>query len=147
MSLKTLLTPLVTERMFSATRLQNLRAKAERKRLQGGKPHQVFYFHQVDDPYSLLLAQQLPKLLARYQIDLTCHLVGAPSASAAPEREMLTQHSRKEAALLSARYTLGFADPGLQPGAEALQEASAKLAAALQNGQFTRLAGPLCGHL
>ena len=53
-------------------------------RLAAGKPHQLHYFHQADDPYSALTAAVLPQILARYQVELLPHVVGAPPDAAAP---------------------------------------------------------------
>jgi len=78
MSLKTLLMPVVTQHRFARGTLLAKRAKAEKARLASGRPHQVYYFHQVDDPYSHLLAQALPRFLARYNIELKPHVVSPP---------------------------------------------------------------------
>ena len=60
MSLKTLLLPIISRRLFSRERLLHKRAKAEQKRVKAQAPHQLHYFHQVDDPYSALVAGVLP---------------------------------------------------------------------------------------
>ena len=70
MSLKTLLLPHISRRLFSRERLLRRRAKAEQKRVKAQAPHELHYFHQVDDPYSALVADVLPALLARYDITL-----------------------------------------------------------------------------
>ena len=89
MSLKTLLLPPISQRLLSRERLQQQRAKAERTRVAAGLPHQVHYFHQVDDPYSALTAAALSLLVARYDIALCPHVVSPPPDSAAPERDKL----------------------------------------------------------
>ena len=61
-SLRGLLMPALTERWLSRERLLQARAKAERTRRARGEPHRVHCFHQVDDPYSALLAASLPAL-------------------------------------------------------------------------------------
>ena len=38
---------------------------AEQRRRLRGQPHEILYFHQVDDPYSQLAAQLLPELVRR----------------------------------------------------------------------------------
>ena len=65
MSIRSLLMPAVSQWMLSRDRLQKAQAKAERRRKARGEPHRVHCFHQVDDPYSALLAACLPALLAR----------------------------------------------------------------------------------
>ena len=61
MSLKTLLMPAITQRRFARSTLLAKRAKAEKARQAARRPHEVHYFHQIDDPYSHLLAQALPR--------------------------------------------------------------------------------------
>ena len=82
--------------------------EAARRKLRGQRP-QVFYFHQVDDPYSHLTAQVLTALLDRYDVDIVPHLVPPPSHAAAPEGEKLAAYSRKDANLLAAVHGLSFA--------------------------------------
>lgn len=140
MSLKSLLMPIVTQQRFARGTLLAKRAKAEKHRLASGRPHQVHYFHQVDDPYSHLVAQALPRFLARYNIELTPHVVSPPPDSAAPEREKLVAHSRVDAALLAQRHSLNFTDQKKQPDMESCLQATHALVAAIEAGQFAELA-------
>lgn len=140
-SLRSLLMPAITQRWLSAERLQRGRDAAERRRRARGEPHRVHAFHQVDDPYSALLAQALPALLARYELQLQVHLVGPPADAAAPDRERLVAWSRRDAALLARHHGLAFTDPGRQPDPAAVAEASAVLVAAAREGRFPEVAG------
>ena len=143
MSLKSLLMPTITQRMLSRERLLAQRAKAEKARRARGDGHVVHYFHQVDDPYSALVAGILPKLLARYQIALVPHVVGAPPDSAAPARDKLVAYSRRDTAALAQHWGLDFADHGAQPAAEHIIQARCLLVAAIAAGRFAALAGTL----
>ena len=147
MSLKTLLLPIISRRLFSRERLLHKRAKAEQKRVKAQAPHQLHYFHQVDDPYSALVAGVLPALLARYHIELIPHVVSAPPDAAAPERDKLVAYSRVDAELLARHHSLSFRDPGRQPSATALAEATALLVGTLDPQRFAALAGPLMANL
>lgn len=140
MSLKTLLMPMITQHRFARSTLLAQRAKAEKARLASGRPHQVYYFHQVDDPYSHLLAQALPRFLARYQVELKPYVVSPPPDSAAPEREKLVAYSRVDAALLAQRHGLSFVDCGQQPAAPRVLQATQSLVAAIESGQFVEQA-------
>ncbi len=95
--------------IVSSPTLRSARREVEaaRRRLRGQRP-QVFYFHQVDDPYSHLTAQLLPALFERYEVDIVPHLVPPPSHAAAPEGEKLGAYSRKDAKLLAAMHGLSF---------------------------------------
>lgn len=143
MSIKSLLMPAVTARMFSRARLLARRARAEQQRTARGEPHRLLVFHQVDDPYSALLAQCLPRLLARYDIALQAHLVGRPADNAAPERDRLVAYSRKDAALLARRWQLDFTDSGSQPPAQAVATVQRLLVAAIAAGRFADVAWQL----
>lgn len=136
MSIKTLLMPVVTARMFARERLLAQRARAERRRQARGEPHRLLLFHQVDDPYSALLAQALPRLLARYDVELQAHVVGPPADNAAPERDKLVAYSRKDAALLARHWQLDFRDTGRQPDPDAIAMAQRLLVAASKHAQF-----------
>jgi 2-hydroxychromene-2-carboxylate isomerase len=136
MSLKTLLMPVITQRRFARSTLLAKRAKAEKARQAARRPHEVHYFHQIDDPYSHLLAQALPEFLSRYNIELIPHVVSPPPDSAAPEREKLVAYSRVDAALLAKRHGLNFTDPGCQPNAQRCAQAKHTLVAAISAGQF-----------
>lgn len=136
MSLKSLLMPIVAARLLSRERLLAKRSRAERKRKRRGEPHRIHYFHQVDDPYSTLATAALPRLLARYDVELVPHLTGPPPDDAAPQQAMLVTHSRRDAAQLAEHVGLELADPGAQPAAESVRQATALLAEAIETGRF-----------
>ena len=143
MSLKALLMPAITQRLFSEERLLARRARAERQRRARGERHRVLCFHQVDDPFSALLAQALPRLVERYDIELLPRLVGPPADAAAPERDKLVAWSRRDAALLARHHGLAFTDPGSQPAPAAVAEANAALLAAIDEGRFADAAAAI----
>lgn len=86
-------------------------------------PARVQYFHQLDDPYSHLLVQLLPALLANYRVALEIHLVPAPVSSAAPEQARLQAWSRRDAVLLAQQLRLQFPHDAAQPDAARLLQA------------------------
>ncbi|HOS87261.1 MAG TPA: 2-hydroxychromene-2-carboxylate isomerase, partial [Burkholderiaceae bacterium] len=143
MSIRTLLMPVISQHLLARERLLKLRARAERERLAGARPHQVHYFHQVDDPYSALVAGILPQLIARYDIDVVPHVVGPPPDSAAPEREKLIAYSRKDARLLARHWNLVFDDLMGQPQDQSVEVATRLLVAAVQDGTFIEAAGEI----
>ena len=147
MSLKTLLTPLVTQRLLSRSRLLGQRLRSEKGRVRRGERHYVHYFHQVDDPYSALTAAILPNLLARYDIALIAHVVSPPPDSAAPQRERLVAYSRRDSQMLARQSGLVFTDHGAQPSAQVIDQTRAQLVGAIAAGRFAQLAGPLSASL
>ena len=147
MSLKTLLMPMITERRFARTTLLAKREAAETARLAAGRGHEVHYFHQVDDPYSALMVQVLPKLLDRFNIELRVHVVSPPPDSAAPERDKLIQYSRFDAALLARHTGLKFSDCKQQPSPDRCAQVAHALVASVLAGRFLELAPALCDWL
>lgn len=149
-SLKSLLMPAISQRLLARERLLKQRARTERARAARGEPHQLHYFHQVDDPYSALAAACLPQLLARYAIALAPHVVGPPPDSAAPERDKLIAYSRKDAQLLAGHCRLDrleFHDGGAQPEGHDVELATRLLVGAIRDGRFPELAGKLSSAL
>ena len=102
------ITPLLAQTLTSPRTRDLRRWLAERGRRLRGEPHQVHYFHQVDDPYSQLAAQVLGKLVERYDVTLVPHLVGPPPDSAAPERARLEAFALRDAADVAPGYGLTF---------------------------------------
>lgn len=117
-SLKSYIVPRLAERMLSQERLVKQRAKFEAKRT--GRPH-VEVFLDPSDPYSQLLKAVLPRFEARYDVNLTTHIVGPPGDGAAPEREALAVYAPIDAKRLALRAGI---DADLTPRAAATNTAS-----------------------
>lgn len=149
MSVRTLLTPWLAQAWLSPQWLQWRRERAERRRRTQARPHELHYFHQVDDPYSHLCAQALPLLQHRWGVAIRPHLVPPPDAQAAPDRERLLAYSRVDARRLAQRYGLQFgpvaadAPPPEAPDAMAVAQTGLLLIDALQRGQFVERAADL----
>lgn len=105
-SLKSWLMPVISQHYLSRSRLLALREKAEIKRNSQQRPHVLHFFHELDDPYSLLLAQAIPLLQNKYSVSVVQHVVGPPEDSAAPERDKLKAYSQVDAARLAKQYGL-----------------------------------------
>ncbi|CAH0990666.1 hypothetical protein SIN8267_00760 [Sinobacterium norvegicum] len=123
------LTSKVMSVMSSPKRLAKQRSKAEQLRLKHNRPHVVEYFHQVDDGYSHLAAQVLQPLLARYDIELVCHLVSGPSGDNSPDQDLLLQLAQYDAAIVAPHYQLNFPVERVPPTAAQVSLACSVLAA------------------
>ncbi|GLR25071.1 DsbA family protein [Limnobacter litoralis] len=145
MNLRTLLMPIMTASMLSEARLQRHWAQAEKARQKKGLAHVIHYFHQVDDPYSALVAQAIPQLMQRYvEVQWQFHLVQAPLQEHAPERDRLMRYSRTDATRLANYWGLKFSDPGRQPDEKSVQLVQGSLVTALEKGLSAfELAAPL----
>ena len=121
------LMPVISQLFLSRSRLLKLRHKAEIKRQEAKRPHVIHFFHQLDDPYSQLLAKALPVLQSRYNIILETHLVDAPEDSAVPERAMLKAYSLLDAQRLANRFQLDwqFVQPSELPNSDVASESNA----------------------
>ena len=109
------------------------RAKQEAARIKTGVPHRVEYFHQHDDPYSLLAEQILATFCERYDVELMRHEIRASGGKNQPELEKLAAWARRDADLI-APYC-GLASPSelidttdQAPGEAALDAGSVRLA-------------------
>lgn len=147
MSLKTKIASTIISRLLRPERLVKKRRQAEKKRQAQGRPHEVIYFHQTDDPYSYLMSQALPSLIEGYDIQLTPCLVSPPPDWAAPERGHLEAYSRLDAERLAKQAGLSFQDPGHQPDYEWLADIEATLSAHSKKADFLDKAKALSANL
>jgi len=99
---------LYIRRMLSFEAQQKNSLRREEKRQQANRSHTVYYFHEVNDPYSHLCAQILKPLTDHYEIDLVPLIVGKPPKSSTPETEMLMTHSIEDAVMIAPYYNLQF---------------------------------------
>jgi 2-hydroxychromene-2-carboxylate isomerase len=116
------------------------RAVAETVRRVLGRPHEIDYFHQVDDPYSELAAQVLGRLVDRYDVLMRPYLVRPPADEAAPERALLEAFARKDAADVAPAYGLAFPRLESQPAPELAWLAARMLAGAGREAFVARAA-------
>jgi len=104
------------------------RVAAEQNRKAGGRAHVVEYFHQVDDPYSHLMAQVVAQFAERYDIEFVPHLIRATGGSSQPEEEKLAVWARRDCGLIAQHYGLSFPDDaGVVPEPELQQAANRAL--------------------
>ena len=133
------LTSRVMSRISRTAHVDARHAKAERARVKSGAPHRIDYFHQVDEAYSYLTAQMLERLVARYDIDLHCHLVSEQAGKNAPEPEMLARLAREDSQLIAPGYGLHFPAHPEPPDPQHVALA-ARILAAQSNKDFPAVA-------
>lgn len=104
------------------------RAAAEKSRNAEGRAHVVEYFHQVDDPYSHLMAQVVAQFAESYDIEVVPHLIRATGGRSQPEEEKLAVWARRDCGLIAPHYGLSFPDnAGVVPEPEFQQAANRAL--------------------
>ncbi len=118
----------------------------EANRRRQGRPHEVVYFHQIDDPYSALTAQTLATFVGRYDVRLTTHMVPPPEDWAAPERALLDDYGRRDAAAIAPAYGLSFSATA-RPAADQIAWAQAILCSANADGRFVEASGEISDAL
>jgi len=123
-------------------RLELAHSDSEIKRLRGGQRRRVDYFHQSDDPYSQLIAQVLPKLLAHYDVDFVPHLVSSHDSKvvAASKLHSFVKHRRQDAIAIAPFYGLTFPAIDHQPKLALKLLADRVLTQAIADGTFFEFA-------
>ncbi len=95
-------------------RKREMRA-ANKARRAGSVLPQLHFFYQADDPYSHLMAQVLPTLLAQFQLEYVFHLVPPGMDDVIPERAMRERYARRDCAMIAPWYGVHFVDAGQAP--------------------------------
>lgn len=139
MSLRRRIEPWLIAALTSDALRDLRRHAAELRRRLARAPHQVLWFHQVDDPYSHLGAQVLERFTARWNVALVPLLVGPPPDDAAPERARLAAFARKDAADVAPGYRLSFPAGAPAPSSASISLAT-RLLAAVPSARFPSLA-------
>jgi len=84
------------------------REKFELIRKKEGRQHQVFYFHELSDPYSHITAQLISKLNKNYDIDLIPLLVGDPPKATVHEPNLYRKYCLSDALRIAPFYQVEF---------------------------------------
>lgn len=117
MSLVRIVRSAIMRRMADAGARDRRRARAEHARLRQQRPHEVWYFHQPDDPYSHLAAQALRGFLDRYDVRLRPCVVAQPTPIAIHEKALWDAWARRDGAAIAPYYGLDSHDAGREPPA------------------------------
>ena len=87
---------------------KDTRAKVEASRQKDQRPHEVLYFHKVDDPYSHLTIQSINKLQASFDIELKPVLVGEESFEALHEPTLYNYYCLQDVQRIAPFYDIEF---------------------------------------
>ena len=134
MSIKSFASKQFSTHLLDERRRDKARARAERERQRNGEPHRIEFFHQVDDPYSHLLAQALAELHKRYEVEVATWLVEPPEDWAAPARALLDAYSLVDARRLAEKAGL-HPTAAKRPEPEAVLDVQESLAATLRSAE------------
>ena len=87
---------------------KDTRAKVEASRQKDQRPHEVLYFHKVDDPYSHLTIQSINKLQASFEIELKPVLVGEESLEALHKPTLYNDYCLQDVRRIAPFYDIEF---------------------------------------
>ena len=126
----------VLGRVANTQQIKNKRKAFETQRRAKFHGHQIEYFHQLDDPYSHLMAQVIAKFAEQYDVQIVPHLIRATGGKNQPEARKLANWARNDVSLIAPHYGLTFpANAGVTPGPNELKTAAQALVG-LQNADF-----------
>lgn len=94
----------IIQRFTSEDNLLIERKKREDKRVAENRPHLIYYFHQVDDPYSILILPLIENLKNKYNIELEYILVGEPPNETIHEPSMYEMYCLNDVRNLAPWY-------------------------------------------
>ncbi len=120
--------------------LQKQRDRARRRREKQGHPPTVFYFHQVDDPYSHLAIQKLDLLRDRYDLAFQPYLVSKPDPQYQGNSDHFEHWGLRDAVSVAADYGTHFSPSITSISTDRLREANQILACGLQRDDFAKTA-------
>ena len=98
--------------------LLNNREEREKNRISENRGHEVYYFHQLKDPYSYLACQTLSELLDIYNINLKILVVGEPNIIHEPD--MFYEYCFDDASSIANNYGLNTL-PSKPPSSSAIK--------------------------
>ena len=108
----------VLTKWVSEEYLLNNREEREKNRISENRGHEVYYFHQLKDPYSYLACQTLSELLDTYNINLKILVVGEPNIIHEPD--MFYEYCFDDASSIASNYGLNTL-PSKPPSSSAIK--------------------------
>lgn len=115
MSLRHRLMPYVASAITSTRTRDLVRQLHEWRRQLRSQPHRVTVWLRLDDPYSALLLQVLPRFHDHFAIELDCRLVNELPPEMYPAPEQLRDYALIDGGRLAAWHHLQFPSPARQP--------------------------------
>jgi len=118
--------------------LKDIRTNAEANRESENRPHEVLYFHKVDDPYSHLTIHYIDKIKSCFDIDLKTVLVGEENAEAVHEPTLYNIYCLEDAKRIAPFYDVELSAESY-PSKE-LIDLSNSILAAVEDDNFSEVA-------
>ena len=125
--------------------LKSIRSSAELKRTEENRPHEVMYFHKVDDPYSHLAIQYIDKLQSSFDISFQAILVGEENSDAVHEPSLYSNYCLDDAKRIAPFFGVEFSAESY-PSKELVAKSN-KILTAVDNRNFGEVAKKLSSAL
>jgi len=125
--------------------LKSIRSSAELKRKEENRPHEVMYFHKVDDPYSHLAIQYIDKLQSSFDISFQTILVGEENSDAVHEPSLYSNYCLNDAKRIAPFFGVEFSAESY-PSKESVAKSN-KILTAVDNRNFGEVAKKLSSAL
>ena len=127
MPLSRMLMPLAAQIITSHKLRQFRRGWFEIKRRLAPSLNTVIFYHRVNDPYSYLLLQAMPRFLEDFKVNLQFRFVLDLPQTDTPQPALLEQYALEDAKRLAGLHELAFPDDAEQPSYEDALHATAIL--------------------
>ena len=115
------------------------REEQEKIRKKEGRPHEVFYFHELLDPYSHITAQLINKFRSEYSVELVPLVVNEPPSKTVHEPSLYRKYCLTDATRIAPFYGVEFPSDKL-PNAQVVSLAQ-RILCSLERDEFiTRIA-------
>ena len=147
MSLTQRLMPLVAKLITSERLQQWRRAFREWQRKLKRRPHQAVFYFRIDDPYSVLMAQVLPRFARHFGITITPRVMLYLDQQMYPAADMLEELAPRDAIQLARVHDLDFPDAWQLPPREVSLAATRCLLKHEGDERFWSLAAALADAL
>ena len=89
------------------------REEQEKIRKKEGRPHEVFYFHELLDPYSHITAQLINKFTSEYSVELVPLVVNEPPTKTVHEPSLYRRYCLTDAIRIAPFYEVEFSRDNL----------------------------------
>ena len=110
------------------------REEQEKIRKKEGRPHEVFYFHELLDPYSHITAQLINKFRSEYSVELVPLVVNEPPSKTVHEPSMYRNYCLTDAIRIAPFYGVEFPSDKL-PNAQVVSLAQ-RILCGLERDEF-----------
>jgi 2-hydroxychromene-2-carboxylate isomerase len=147
MSLTQRLMPLVAKLITSESLQQWRRGFREWRRKLQRRPHQAVFYFRIDDPYSVLMAQVLPRFARHFGITITPRVMLYLDQQMYPAADMLEELAPRDAIQLARVHDLNFPEPWQLPAREVSLAATRCLLKHEGDERFWSLAAALADAL